>query len=361
MKVPARIVEKDILTSSERMKALVSKKELDRVPVNPMASVYTALRAGISVREFYLEPEKALRAQELSIEIHKYDGTPSYSIPDWSGWDFGGEFAFHSSPLHALPFLAKRAAQSADDVKRLKLPDPKIAPGAGRMLVFARLARARGYTVSIYGGSPMGIAGSIVGPEVLLRWFYKEPEMIHKLLRLSTDYLLLVADLFIDEFGAENCSAFCTYPLEGHAVVSPKIFENFSLPYVIEMHEQLIGKGVKKWLIHLCGEHFHNLMHWKKIPLVSRSVFTIGHEMDIEKTAEFFGEDYIIGGNVSTTLLQLGSADEVFEECGQIIDKMKYHSGGFILTPACALPPKTPPENVQAMVDAARMFGRYDY
>ncbi|MDD3270248.1 MAG: uroporphyrinogen decarboxylase family protein, partial [Syntrophomonadaceae bacterium] len=61
-----------------------------------------------------------------------------------------------------------------------------------------------------------------------------------------------------------------------------------------------------------------------------------------------------------TDLLYLGSPDEVIEGCRQIIEKMKYHPGGFILMPACSMPALAPPVNVHAMVKAARLFGKYD-
>ncbi|MCP4418439.1 MAG: hypothetical protein GY805_17610, partial [Chloroflexi bacterium] len=32
---------------------------------------------------------------------------------------------------------------------------------------------------------------------------------------------------------------------------------------------------------------------------------------------------------------------------------------GLILGPGCALPPMTPPENVHALMEAAKIYGRY--
>lgn len=348
----------DRLTSAQRMRALAAKQGLDRVPVIPMASAYTAVISGLTLKEYYLEPEKALWAQEWAADLHRYDGSPSFNIPDWAGWDFGGELTFPSSPRIALPYLGKRAVTIASDVEKLSLPDIKSAPAAGRLLSFARLAREKGYPVSVPGGSPMGIAGSAIGPEKMMRWFYKEPEAVHRMLRLSTDYIISIASLFAGEFGADNCSAFATYPLEAHAVVSPKIFEKFSLPYVNEIHEKLIDMGIKRWVIHLCGDHTKNLYLWKKdIKLAPRTVFTVGHEMDLAYTAEYLGEDYIIGGNIPTTFLQTATPDEVLEVSRQTIERMKHSPGGFILTPACALPPITPPANLHAMVKAVRLFG----
>lgn len=350
----------DKLTSPERMRALALLLGLDRVPVNPFATAYTAAISGITLKEFFLEPEKALQAQLWSIEFHQYDATPSYNIPNWAGWDFGGELDFPESPAYCLPVLRKRAVVNPEDVDKLKMPDLDSAPGVSRLLKFSRLCREMGLGVSIPAGSALGLAGTITSPDTMLRWCYKRPDLVHRLIRLSADYILAIADRYLEEFGAENCSAFTTYPLECLAMMSPKFFEKFSLPYIQEIHAKLIAKGVRKWLVHLCGDHSRNMPFWlKEIELAPRTIITIGHEMDIEATAKAFGKDHIIGGNIHTTLLQRGTPNEIYEASRDLIEKMKGHPGGFILMPACGMPPLTPPANVYAMVKAARVFGQY--
>ncbi len=350
----------DRLTTTERMKALALMQGLDRVPINPFASAYTAAVTGLPLKEFFLEPEKAWRAQIWSIELHQYDATPSFNIPNWAGWDFGGELIFPETPAFCLPVLGKRAVEKLEDVENLELPDLDRSPGVSRLLEFAKLSRERGSRVSIPAGSALGIAGNITSPANLFRWFYKYPDLVHRILRISTDYILAIADRLIEEFGAENCSAFIAYPFECQTMMSSKFFEKYSLPYIMEIHSKLIRKGVNKWVVHLCGDHTKNLPFWlNEIQLAPRTTITIGHEMDIEQTAKAFGEDHIIGGNVHTNLLQQGSPDQVFEVSGELIRKMKGHPGGFILMPACGLPPLTPPANVYAMVKAARVFGQY--
>ena len=39
---------------------------------------------------------------------------------------------------------------------------------------------------------------------------------------------------------------------------------------------------------------------------------------------------------------------------------MKYNEGGFILMPSCDLPINTKPENLKAMLQAARVYGKYE-
>jgi uroporphyrinogen decarboxylase len=246
-----------------------------------------------------------------------------------------------------------------EDVVKLKIPDPATAPVIGKRIECARLNRKIGRKAGIQA-NPTGMAGSILGREKLMRWYLKEPDAIHAIFRKVTDYILRTADLFIEEFGEGNCSIHEGFPLDSNQLISPNVFREFGSRYIREIHERLMEKGIKHWSeIHLCGSHMDNLKHWENIPLAPRTIISVGSEMDIKKTADFFGDDHIIAGNVSTSLLANGTPEEIIEHCREIIMSVKEHPGGFILCPACQMPPLTPPVNVHAMVKAARIYGRY--
>ena len=95
------------------------------------------------------------------------------------------------------------------------------------------------------------------------------------------------------------------------------------------------------------------------MPLPARTVFSIGHEMDLEKTAEFLGRDHILAGNISTPMLQMGSYEEIYKETVRCLEVGMRHPGGFILMPACELPPGTPLENIDAIARALYEHGYY--
>ncbi|WP_353095036.1 uroporphyrinogen decarboxylase family protein [Tissierella praeacuta] len=349
------------LTSAERMKGLAMKTKIDRVPMNPFASTYTALISNYTSREYYLEPEIALKSHINSIMLHKYDAGPGYGVPNWQTWDFGGELEFSTRNRAALPKIVKYPIEVTKDILKLNIPDINKAPMASRMIRFAELSIERGFGYSVPAGSALTGVEALIGPQELLKSMIRDPKRIHYLMRISTDYILEIAKYMIDRFGVEKASAFTAYPLESHALISSKNFEEFSLPYTKEIIETLQNWGVRKMVIHLCGDHINNLGYWiKDIKVPKRAVFAIGTEMDIVKTAEYLGDDYIIGGNVKNTTLNNEHPDKVYEESKYIIEKMKDFPGGFILMPDCGLSPTTPACNVDAMLRAVKDFGRYD-
>ncbi len=235
----------DRLSRAERMNALIMRGKLDRVPVNAGASTYAAAIAGICSKDFYLEPEKAIEAGLWSLALHQYDSAPSYNIPEWSGWDFGGEIVFPTDPKMSLPHISKRAVQAPGDVEKLHTPGLDSAPAFSRMFRFAKLARVNGFGASFTAGSPMGIAGAVIGPDLLMRWIRKEPGLVHRVLRLATDLLFEIADRYIAEFGVENCTACSSYPFECHALGTG--YGRISLPF--------IDKAVTEITCHARGAH----------------------------------------------------------------------------------------------------------
>lgn len=344
-----------------RLANLINREELDRIPVIMNIGLYAAYISNITSYEYYTEPLKAYEVQLWAEKLHKDDGGLSYYIPSSDAETFGGELDIYSDKKIALPKVKKRIVENMSDVDKLKMPILNKSKYTLNKLKFDKLLFEKGRGVSFSSGSPMSVAGNIVNIELLMRWMYKAPELVHRILRISTNYLLELADLYIEEFGAENCVASSSYPIECHSLISPKMFEKFSLPYITEIHKKLISKGINQWSIHLCGDHTKNLKYWKNdIKLYPRSLITIGDEMDIETVSKVFEREHIIGGNINTSLLQSGTANEVYEECRSVIQKMKYREGGFLLTPACSLPAQTPPINVHALLEAANVFGKYD-
>ncbi|NQS91993.1 MAG: uroporphyrinogen decarboxylase, partial [Chloroflexi bacterium] len=81
--------------------------------------------------------------------------------------------------------------------------------------------------------------------------------------------------------------------------------------------------------------------------------------MELEGLKADFGDKLSFHGSVDTQyFLPRGSAEEVKEETKHCIDALG-KNGGLILGPSHFIQPDVPPENVVAMYDTAREYGRY--
>ena len=180
-------------------------------------------------------------------------------------------------------------------------------------------------------------------------------------MRFATDYIYFLAQYYLKEFGPGPLGAGMACPLESNALLSPKQFETFCLPYLVEIFERYREWGIPITGLHLCGRHDKNLPIIKaNLPFHGRTLITVGAETDLEYLGQVMGPDHILGDNLRSTVLQNGTPEEVYRACAAILEKMKYFPGGFVLTPECTISYLTPPANFYAMMKASRELGAYE-
>ena len=348
------------MNSAERISTVIQGRRPDRVPVAAFVSGYSAYLCGMSLKDYYTDGTKCLEAQLLAKNRHGYDDMPTHGWVDWGGWEFGGEIHFPNSYLECAPHTSKPAVKNPPDVDRLPVPDPHSAGMFPDYMKFNRCCRQKSLPIKIRAGSVTSIVGSMLGKETLLRWFIKEPSAVRAAYDKAACFILAAADMIIEEFGTESCSAFISAPLDCNNLISPRLFDRFVAPVQKDIIQGLRMRGIKNFFLHLCGDHSLNLPIWNSMDLPERSVISIGEEMDLCRVAEAFDHRHVVGGNVPTSVLAFGSPYQVFTEARRCIDQAKDLPGGFILMPACSMPVQTSPHNVDALIGASMKSGRYE-
>ena len=173
---------------------------------------------------------------------------------------------------------------------------------------------------------------------------------------MATEYGVRLARYWVETFGPENIEFRTATPTSSNQVISPKHFEAFSLPYLKELHEKVLGMGVRQLYTHICGEQNLNLPYYREVPFGDPGIVSFGHEVDLTRAIEFFGDRCIIVGNVEPGTILTGNPDEVYAASKECILKGKKAERGFMLGPGCELPPMAPACNVWAMRKAVDDF-----
>ena len=351
---------RDTMTSNERLAALKAGRRVDRVPFMAFAVGFAARIHGIDRGEVYRNPDKAFAAGMSLLRAYPWiSGKPAYGWADRGAWEFGGKIVWPDGDRYPAPWSLP-AISRPEEVDALPDPDPVSAGMTPLVDRFNAISRDNGFGVSLPGGTPTTLSASIVGRENFMRWLIKYPEAVHKLQRKVTNYLLRLAERTIKQYGAENCSLYGGVPMESNQLISVALFESFAKPYIREIYDYYVSAGVRSIVVHLCGDHTKNLAHWKDIPLPRPTIFSIGQEMDLERTGEAIGSDHILAGNIHSGILHKGTPEEVCVEVRRCLQAGKKHTGGFVLMPACELPPATPEENVEALARALFEHGYYE-
>ena len=350
----------DEMTTAERMKALALGQRPDRVPFFLSALGFSARVVGYPIARIFDDPEKSFWAQVWTQEMFGSEGGPSYSFSMSVTWDFGGGIKFPTTQWEQVPATERYPVESEADVERLEAPDVKNAPATQHAMEFSRICQQNHRPITFALGSPFTFAGNLCGLDQLCRWMIKKPELAHRLLRVTTDFYLQVARYWVDTFGAQRVTPFIATPAESNDVISPKQFEEFAFPYMKELCEKVLGMGVRRFYCHLCGEQNLNLPLFAQIPMGKATLVSFGHQVDLTTAIKYFGDKYIIVGNIEPAVIQNGTPEQVYEICRQCIEKAKYAPNGFVLCPGCELPPMAPPYNVYMLKKAVYDFGWYD-
>jgi hypothetical protein len=136
--------------------------------------------------------------------------------------------------------------------------------------------------------------------------------------------------------------------------LSPKQFDTFYWPTFKRLVQGLIDKGAIPCIFFEGNftSHLEYLLDFPKGKLLARLDTT-----DIFKAKEILRDHICIEGNVPSTLLQVGTVQDVKDHCKKLIDVVG-KGGGFILAPRSSTD-EVKPENLKAMIDFTQEYGVY--
>ena len=171
---------------------------------------------------------------------------------------------------------ARQLIHEYDPDRILEMTVPPVDAGTqGECLEMARRAE------EFFGGGipvrigdmqgPADVAGQVWGEENLFRAMFEHPEAAHHLIGLAADLLIAfhrAQEALVTEFVGMHCPTnlwmppgFGTALSEDYApLLSPRLYEEFSLPYVNRVSEACGGVWV-----HCCGKFAHNFDNFLKI------------------------------------------------------------------------------------------------
>jgi len=212
--------------------------------------------------------------------------------------------------------------------------------------------------VPVYTGSanitPLETLSYLCGINRWSRYLRKNREELKEM----CDFMIkgfIANDLFLKKLVRVNRSYICLERVS-NTFISASIFEELVLPYIKQMVEVNNKLGYTN-LFHMDTDWLPFLEYFFELPKNGRYIMHL-EQTDIVKAKKILGYRFCLMGNVSSTLLSIGSPNEVLKYCKNIIENCK-ENGGFILGSGCEVSSDAKFENVQAMIDAAKTYGVY--
>lgn len=347
------------MTLDERSEKFYSGEKIDRVPFMTFGSTYAGRLCGLSSEEYFLDVKKNYNAQKWTFDMFGSDEGPGFNFPEAAVLNLGGKMRFNRDKNMMFP-ISERPIKNEEDAWSYILPDVENMTALKKEIEFYKYTESLGVpTAGVYAGTPFTIVGYMAEIENVLKWMNRKPKMVHNLLRIATDYLVVVAEKIIEEMGESALSGAFDLCFETNKFMSEDLFCEFSLPYLVEVIDRFRGLGVEDFAVHLCGYHMDNIKYLDCLNLKPLTFVSSDELNPLDKVADIMGEDKIYAGNVSTSLLVQGSPDDVYRESERIIKLMKHRGAGFALVPSCDFPLIGKAINLFAMKKACIDFGQY--
>jgi uroporphyrinogen decarboxylase len=332
------------MTGLERTRAAVRGEPVDRVPTFPIllapACQLTGVPQGRYMTDAAVMADTLLRAREMC----GFDGI-YVSRDNWVYHQaLGGHLEF---PPDDESFSRKVLLDSVRDFRKLRVPDPSIAPGMSTLLEAARRVVAaagdRYYVQANIDTGPFSLAAVLRGTQDFLVDLSTENEAdLREFLSFCTEVVVAYGRAMIAtgvhgiQFGDATAS-----------LVSPGHFNSFVLPWQERALDGLRNPDCDLW-IHICGKTDHLLPLLKGLPFQG---FEVDAKVPMALARKLLGGGICLKGNLDTTFLLQASPARVTAACREILGEDGMDRG-LILSPGCGVPRMTPLANLRAMVRA---------
>lgn len=304
---------------------------------------------GVNYREFWHDTEKMLETEITAYNRFGYDriviGPNTRGIVE----ALGGIVVY---PEKGIPYTDAPMITDykiLDDMKPIDEKNP-------RLQIFGeladRLVEEAGEIVPIEAsiGGPFTIASQLRGVEVLLRDCRKNPEEVHRLLRIITD----TQKSCIDMAGKYGLGVAMADPVANPALIGPKMYEKFVYPYTKELTDYVKEKTEYMVSLHMCGSTYKIWEYFKDYSLHELSLDNI---VDLQRAVEELGDFLPIAGNVDPVeIVMRGTEDEIREAVFSCVRTGMKAKKGFTLASGCDIPENTDVKQVDLFMEMARRY-----
>ncbi len=328
----------------QRIRAAIRFESTDHIPVIPQLFGHAATLADVPLAEYGCSGELIARCQTGALQYYGHDAVFAFM-------DFCVETEALGSVLKYYPCqypdVVSYALSPQTAIEALAVPDPHVA---GRMPELLRAAtllrRAVGEEVLVAGcvAGPMTLATQLLGIETALYLAADNPEQFGRILDFATAVAIRFGHAQI-EAGAHLPIVFD--PSASPAVVPPAYFSAYLAPRLKQICDAFRQAGALANWLNIAGPTASILPLY---PQIGADIANFDYYITPQAARELLPRT-CLDGNMKSLLFVDGTPGQVAAEAARLRDAF---SGGFILSSGCEIPPESRPENIAAMVAAAR-------
>jgi len=271
--------------------------------------------------------------------------------------------------LSLLPKLSDIGGGMGAQILALTFAEPKVAKAINTLLKagremrkwrskqakFNKLISDMGYPQYLQGAAmpPFDvISHSLRGMSGTMMDMFRQPDKLEKMCEFILKKTLERPAPTPNEYG--NTRMFMTNTRGDDTFLSMKQFKQFYWPTFKKLVLGLVKKGLTP-CIFFEGNFTSRLEFLLEFP--KGSILARFDTTDIFRAKDVLKDHICIEGNVPSSLLQVGTVQEVKDYCKKLIDVCG-KGGGYILSPRSSTD-EVKPENLKAMIEFTKEYGKY--
>lgn len=324
----------------EEVKTVTIKKPF------PILSFPCVQLMDITVKELISDSDN--QAKGMKAVADRIDSLAAVSYMDLSleAEAFGAEIKVTDEEVPTVIGTLVPDEEAAEALKVPTIEDGRIGIYLEGMKKALQLIDDRPVFAGIIG--PFSLAGRLVDVNKAMLYCKKKPELLHTVLRKTTDFLIEYAKAY-KAIGAHGIVM--AEPLSG--LLSPKLEAKFSAPYVKEIAEALKSEEFLV-MYHNCGNYTPKMI--ESISSNGCDAYHFGNAIDMKAFMEEWPSDLLAMGNIDpaeqftngTPESMKAATLELLENCSQY--------DNFLISSGCDIPPGAKWENIDAFFEAVSEF-----
>lgn len=265
--------------------------------------------------------------------------------PTTTSWFIGQNLGAIASQPAAMEFLRKMIDLGQETLSYFDA-----------VLGYVMEMAALGYPISWPAGTFPAfdvVSHDLRGMKGTIMDMYRRPEKLLALIDLINPASIQMARNYAQMYQATRVLVPILRGVDG--MMSDEQFAKFYWPSLKVLLQTLLDDGLTP-MIWFEADSTSRLEYFKELPRASM----IGHfhTVDRKKTKKIIGDHMCFWGNVPSSLLIVGTPQQVKDDVKEIIDIFG-DNGGVIIDGDIGIPDEAKPENVAAMVEAAHEYGTF--
>lgn len=315
----------------------------------PLVKQFCTVQTGQAYGKYSQDYRVLTRCQMQTIERFPIDIFNTLGYPYREAGDLGLLVCF---PEDSQPEISGTLIERRQDIDRLAWPDPRRGRlMSDRINAISEFKRLRPDIVAMGAcEGPFALANTLMGIERTMMCLYDDPDFLREVMDWIEPHTLAFVGAQIDA-GADMI-----FVGDGLASqISPQAYVDQVLESERRLVNSIQSRGVPVRL-HICGNVGGILPH---LAGAGARFIDIDFPVDLRAACAAAAEkspgSFVVGNINPVSVLLRGTPDDVRQAC-RACERSAEGFDNFILAPGCEVPPRTPPENYQAMIEFGSAF-----